>query len=230
MMAGMTAGTTPGINPRTALNIRLYGIIDPLRCQGRDIVPLVKQAAAGGITLLQYRDKTADTRTLVENARAIKQALTGTGIPVLMNDRVDVALAAKLDGVHIGQSDMTPADARRLLGADAIIGLTVKTADQAKVAPLDIIDYACIGGVHATLSKDNPSAIGLEGWVERAAPLRARDPSFPVGAIAGIDETNAADVMAAGADGVAIISGMFMQDDVEAATANLKAILEGATQ
>ncbi|MEL6734853.1 MAG: thiamine phosphate synthase [Pseudomonadota bacterium] len=214
---------------RSNLDIALYGIIDPARCRARPLDDLVRLAVEGGMTLLQYRDKTSDTRTLIANARLIKSALAESSVPLLINDRVDVALAAKADGVHIGQSDMMAADARSLLGADAIIGLTVKTAEQAHTAPLDVIDYACIGGVYATLSKDNPTAIGTAGWQEAAAPLRARAPQFPVGAIAGIDASNAADVMDAGADGVAIISGIFMQDDVRAATRTLSEIVSPYT-
>jgi len=213
---------------RTDLDVRLYGIIDPTRCRERPLDRLARQAVAGGMTLLQYRDKSADTRTLVANARLLKSALEGSGVPLLINDRVDVALASRADGVHIGQNDMSPQDARALLGEGAVVGLTVKTADQASAAPIDVIDYACIGGVYTTLSKDNPTAIGIAGWQQAAAPLRQRAPDFPVGAIAGIDASNAADVMAAGADGIAIISGMFMQDDVRAATEKLSDIVKGA--
>ncbi|MEM1040571.1 MAG: thiamine phosphate synthase [Pseudomonadota bacterium] len=214
---------------RSKLDIALYGIIDTARCAARPLDDLVRLAVEGGVTLLQYRDKTSDTRTLVANARLIKSALTESGVPLLINDRVDVALAAEADGVHIGQSDMMPADARSVLGEAAIIGLTVKTTGQAQAAPLDLIDYACIGGVYATLSKDNPNAIGIEGWQDVAEPLRTRAPQFPVGAIAGIDASNAAGVMEAGADGVAIISGIFMQDDVRAAARTLSEIVSPYT-
>ena len=207
-------------------DISLYGIIDPTRTRGRDLTALVSAAARGGITLLQYRDKLADTRTLIDNARTIKSALAPFGIPLLINDRVDVALAVGAEGVHIGQSDMTPADARRLLGPDAIIGLTIKSEQNAKDAPLDLIDYACIGGVYTTRSKDNPSNIGLDGWRTIAAHFRKAKPQLPVGAIAGIDETNLAKVLTNGADGAAIISAIFMADDVQKATENLKSIVE----
>ena len=109
------------------VDLRLYGILDPERTRGRPLPDLARAAAAGGCTLIQYRDKHAGGRALVETTRALKAALAGTGVPLLVNDRVDVALAAGADGVHLGQSDMHPADARRLLGREAIVGLTLKT-------------------------------------------------------------------------------------------------------
>ncbi len=206
-------------------DISLYAILDPNRTRNRPLVEMAKAAAEGGITLLQYRDKQADIRGLIDNAHQIQSALKPYNIPLLINDRVDVALAVSADGVHLGQSDMPAIDARRLLGQEAIIGLTIKTVEQAKAAPVDLLDYVCIGGVYSTLSKDNPINIGLEGWHKVASHFRNTCPDLPVGAIAGIDETNLADVMNNGADGAAIISAVFMADDVIAATRNLKSIL-----
>lgn len=206
-------------------DISLYAIIDPRRTRGRDLGELVRAAARGGATIFQYRDKEADTRTLVENARMLVAALEPFGVPLLVNDRVDVALAAGAQGVHVGQTDMTPADVRSLIRGDMIVGLTIKNAEQARSAPIDLIDYACIGGVYDTLSKDNPSAIGIDGWQAAAAPLRERKPDLPIGAIAGIDSANAGGILKAGADGIAVISSIFMADDVEAAAAELAAII-----
>ena len=207
-------------------DVSLYGIIDPSRTRDRPLGDLTVAAAEGGITLLQYRDKTANTRTLIDNARIIKAALELYNVPLLINDRVDVALAAGAEGVHVGQSDITPADARRLLGPDAIIGLTIKSVENAQNAPLDLIDYTCIGGVYTTLAKDNPSNIGLDGWHNIAAHFREVVPELPVGAIAGIDASNLDDVLKNGADGAAIISAIFMADDVAAATKELKQITD----
>ncbi len=140
----------------------------------------------------------------------------GGRVPLLVNDRVDLALAAGADGVHLGQSDMHPADARRLLGREAIIGLTVKTAAQADELYRLPIDYACIGGVFATSSKDNPDPpVGLDGLTRILFRARlARGQSLPVGAIAGIGLDNVAEVIAAGADGVAVISSLFKAESV----------------
>jgi len=209
----------------TRCDISLYAIIDPNRCAHRPLPELAAAAARGGVTLMQYRDKTADTRTLVSRAGHIRQALEPYSVPLLINDRVDVALAAQADGVHVGQSDMSTADARRLLGEDAIVGLTLKNKGHAHAAPCELLDYVCIGGVYTTLSKDNPSSIGLAGWSDVAEVVRGRAPDMPVGAIAGIDSSNLAAVLANGADGAAIISAIFMADDVESAARELKSIV-----
>src|SRR5262249_26313038 len=136
------------------LDLRLYALVDPERAEGRPLDDLARRLAAGGATLVQLRDKNGSTRRLVEEARAIRQALRGSGVPLLINDRIDVALAAEADGVHVGQEDLAVDDARRLLGRAAIIGLSVKTMAQAQAAPVDLIDYVAIGGVFATSSKD----------------------------------------------------------------------------
>jgi thiamine-phosphate diphosphorylase len=208
------------------VDLRLYGILDPELTRDRDPVDLVARAVAGGCTLIQYRDKHAEGRRMVTNARALKAALSRTGIPLLINDRIDVALAAEADGVHLGNDDIHATDARRLLGPDAIIGLTVKTVEQADdIAGLPV-NYGCIGGVFATLSKNNPAPpIGLDGL--SCLALRARrSGTMLIGAIAGINETNAGAVIAAGADGVAVISALFMADDPEAEARKLRAAVD----
>ena len=209
------------------LDLRLYALLDPERSAGGDLARLGREVAEGGATLVQLRDKHGTTRRLIAEARAIKQALAPFGVPLLVNDRVDVALAAGADGVHVGQDDMPVEEARRLLGPRAIIGLSIKTIAQAEAAPLEALDYACIGGVFVTLSKDNPDPpIGIAGLKTVLAVLRARAPQFPVGAIAGIDESNAGEVIAAGADGVAVISALSLTADPAAAARRLRAVIE----
>jgi thiamine-phosphate pyrophosphorylase len=150
-------------------------------------------------------------------------------IPLLINDRVDVALAAEADGVHIGQDDMSPADARLLLGKTAIIGLSIKTVEQAKAAPLELLDYVGVGGVYATTSKDTTSPpIGLSGLGAVVQAIRARDPKFPICGIAGINQSNAADVIMQGADGVAVISALSMASDPTVAARDLLSEVDGA--
>src|SRR5690606_5880786 len=138
---------------------------------------------------------------------AIRAALAGTGVPLVVNDRIDVALAAEADGVHLGRDDMDAAMARRLLGPAAIIGLTVKNAADAETATAAPADYACIGGVFETLSKNNPDTpVGLDGFATLRARIAVARPHLPVGAIAGIDASRARQVVRAGASGVAVIS------------------------
>jgi thiamine-phosphate pyrophosphorylase len=211
------------------VDLRLYALVDPERANGLALDDLAARVAQGGATLVQLRDKHGSTRQMVDAARAIKQALHGSGVPLLINDRVDVALAAQADGVHVGQDDMAVTDARRLLGRDAIIGLSIKSVAQANAAPLELLDYVAIGGVFATTSKDNPDPpVGTAGLRSIAATIRARAANFPVCAIAGIDRTNAADVIAAGADGVSVISALSMTPDPAAAARALRGVVEQA--
>jgi thiamine-phosphate pyrophosphorylase len=212
-----------------SLDLRLYALVDPERADGRDLAELARLVAQGGATLVQLRDKHGDTRAMVERARAIKAALAPFDVPLLINDRIDVALAAGADGAHVGQDDMAVDDARRLLGPDAIIGLSVKTVAQAEAAPIDRLDYVGIGGVFATSSKDNPDPpIGPAGLARIAAAFRRRAPDFPLCGIAGIDATNAAEAVAAGADGVAVISALSLVPDPQAAARALLATVDAA--
>ena len=207
------------------VDIRVYAVLDPARCRGRRLGELPEAAARGGATLLQYRDKSASTRSLIEAASEIGRALAPFDVPLLINDRVDVTLAVGCAGVHVGAEDMPAADARRLLGPEAIVGYTVHAAEEADAVPDGILDYASVGGVFATASKHNPQApIGLEG----VRALIGRLPDLPVCAISGIDHTNAAEAIAAGADGIAVISDIFMADDVMAATQRLRGIVDVA--
>lgn len=211
------------------VDLRLYGIIGPEQAGGRALAELVSAAVAGGCTLIQYRDKSASGRSMVERARALKAVLAGTGVPLLVNDRVDVALAAEADGVHLGQDDMHALDARRLLGREAIIGVTVKEPAHADELYRLPVDYACIGGVFATVSKHNPdSPVGLDGLNRLTFRARLAAPGIPVGAIAGIDETNAGAVIGAGADGIAVISAIFGQPDPHFAARRLRGLVDAA--
>jgi thiamine-phosphate pyrophosphorylase len=211
------------------VDLRVYALVDPEHAGGHALADLARLVAHGGATLVQLRDKRSETRRMVEHARAIKAALAPFNIPLLINDRVDVALACSADGVHVGQGDMAVDDARRLLGRDAIIGLSIKTTAQAEAAPVDILDYVGVGGVFATTSKDNTSApIGTAGLARIADILRRRAPGFPVCGIAGIDAGNAADVIAAGADGVAVISALSLKPDPQAAARELRRIVDTA--
>ncbi len=208
------------------LDILLYGIVDPQIARGRSLADLAVAAAKGGATLIQYRAKEASTREMVREAKAIRAALAGTGVPLLINDRIDVALASGADGVHLGADDMELADARRLLGEAAIIGATLKHESELPYLASARIDYACIGGVFATQHKDNADVpLGLDGYRTLREAARAALGDLPIGAIAGITTGNAASVMAAGANGVAVIGAMFASDDVEGATRALRAAL-----
>lgn len=213
------------------VDLRLNAIVDPERANGRDLAELARLCAEGGATLIQLRDKVSETHAMVNEARAIKKALTSLSVPFVVNDRVDVALAAGADGVHLGQNDMAVADARRLLGPGAIIGLSVKNVGEAEAAPIELIDYVGSGGVYVTLSKQQKNApIGPEGLKRIIAVLRDRarrqNKDLPVCGIAGIDAGNAGAVIAAGAEGVAVISALSFSPEPAAAASALRQVVD----
>jgi thiamine-phosphate pyrophosphorylase len=213
------------------IDLRLNAIVDPERSGGHNLADLARLCAEGGATLVQLRDKASDTRAMVEEARAIKKALAPFAVPFVVNDRVDVALAAGAEGVHLGQDDMAVEDARRLLGPDAIIGLSVKNVSEAEAAPVALIDYVGSGGVYVTLSKQQKNApIGPEGLARIVAVLRGRaqkeKKELPICGIAGIDASNAAAVIGAGAGGVAVISALSLASDPTAAARGLRQIVD----
>jgi thiamine-phosphate pyrophosphorylase len=185
-------------------------------------------AAAGGATLLQLRVKGATTPDLVAAAREVAAALEGTGVPLVINDRVDVALLVG-GGVHLGREDMAAADARRVLGSDPIVGVTIHHAHEATALPPAVADYAGLGQVFPTATKASPDPpLGPDGLARLVAAVRGVHPGLPCVAIAGIDAGNAAPVIAAGVDGVAVLSAIFMADEVTAATARLRAAVDAA--
>lgn len=209
------------------LDLTLYGVLDPAQCGGRSLVDLAAAAVRGGVTAIQLRDKIGDARAIIEAVAALKASLVGTGVPIIVNDRVDVAHAAGADGVHVGQDDLPPAAACALLGPEAIVGVTVRTDDEARATDLEPADYVGLGGVFATASKINETApIGTEGVARIGAILRSRKPGIGILAIAGIDKTNAASVISAGADGVAVLSALFGADDPAAAAKDLRGVID----
>lgn len=188
---------------------------------------VVREAVAGGITMVQVREKQGDIRTFIQRALTIKMVLqqayiaTGHHIPLIINDRVDIALAVDADGVHLGQSDMPVALARQLLGQDKLIGLSIETEQQLLDSATLPIDYIGLSAIFATATKNNLiTHWGITG-LQRAATIS----QFPIVAIGGINHTNLSSVMAAGADGVAIVSAISHADDPRQAAAGILATL-----
>jgi thiamine-phosphate pyrophosphorylase len=207
-----------------ALDLSVYAIADTARSTRNtdELVALCKAAVSGGAGLLQLRDKDSETAVMIGHARALVEAFRASPVPVLINDRVDVCLAASADGVHLGQDDMSLADARRLLGPRAIIGVTIRTLAEAEETELSSADYAAIGGVFVTASKQNETPpLGLSGLKQLAGVLHRRHPHLPLCAIAGITAENAADVVSQGVSGVAVISEIFRAKDPRQATMTL---------
>src|SRR5262249_28369872 len=146
-----------------AVDLRLYALVDPAVAGGRTLVDLARRLTASA-TLVQLRDKHGSTRAMIAETRDLRAVLEPEGIPLLVNDRVDVALAAEADGVHIGQDDMAVPDARLLLGRNAIIGLSGKTGGQAEAAPLRLLDYfAGWGGFGHHAEGECQAAVGPQG-------------------------------------------------------------------
>jgi thiamine-phosphate pyrophosphorylase len=213
---------------KLTVDLRLYAIVDPETAGGHALPDLARMVAAGGATVVQLRDKIHDAAEMITLARAIKAALPA-GVPLIVNDRVDVAREAGADGVHLGQEDTSVVAARELLGPGPFIGLSIKTVEQARAAPLGVLDYVGIGGVFATTSKNNTSApIGPAGLARIVKVFRERIGNFPTCGIAGIGVDNAEQVIAAGADGVAVISALSRAHDPAGAARELRAIVDAA--
>ncbi|SFU52594.1 thiamine phosphate synthase [Halomonas korlensis] len=195
------------------LDLSLYLITDPSLCAEHGLLETVVAAVRGGVTVVQLRDKYASEPELVAQARRLKTALAGTGVPLIINDRLEVALAVGADGLHIGQDDGDVLEARQALGPDAILGLSVQTQEQLARVDSSRLDYLGLGPVFATSSKgDHAQPIGFEGL----ATLAAASP-LPAVAIGGLKAEHAAAVRAAGAQGAAVISAICGQPDPEAA-------------
>jgi thiamine-phosphate pyrophosphorylase len=201
--------------------LRLYLVTDAVLCTTPDLVTTVRLAVANGVTMVQLREKTATTAQRVQMALALKEALAGTGVPLVVNDDVAAAVAADVDGAHMGQGDMSIAQARALLGPDKILGLSCETSQAVQAADPALVDYLGLGPVFGTATKtDHAQPIGLDGL----AQLVALSP-LPNVAIGGLKATHIGDVHKSGADGMAVVSAICGQADPAAATRAFKALI-----
>jgi thiamine-phosphate pyrophosphorylase len=205
------------------LDPTLYLVTDPGLGGGRPLPEIVAAAVRGGVTLVQLRDKQAEGRALLAQACALRDLLAPLGVPLLVNDRADVAHAAGV-GVHLGQSDLPAEAARAMLGPDAIVGVSLDQVEQARAADPGIVDYVAFGPFAATATKGDA---GPPVGAARLAEVRALT-ALPLVAIGGIGPANAAAAIAAGADGVAIVSALMAAPDPQAAARELRQIIEAA--
>lgn len=214
-----------GLSPRLGLDPTLCLVADSAIIKGRTLAELVAAAVAGGATMVQLRDKRDDARRFVEDARHLHELLVPLGIPLVINDRVDIAAAVGAEGIHLGQSDLPPADARRILGDGAIIGMSVTNEAEAADADPAIVDYLGVGPVFATATKSDAAApLGAAG----VAAIRARAPSLPLMAIGGLNaETLPALPDTVPIDGIAVVSALCTASDPQAVAAQLRALAEG---
>jgi len=187
----------------------LYLVTDRILAKGRPIEFIVEQAVKGGATMVQLREKNCTTLYFVNLAILIKKLLVSYHIPLIINDRLDVALASEADGLHIGQEDMPCFIARKILGKDKIIGLSVENIDQAKEANIFDVDYIGLSPVFVTGTKPElANALGLEG-IRKIASFS----KHCMVAIGGINAKNAAEILKAGANGLAVVSAIVSADD-----------------
>jgi thiamine-phosphate pyrophosphorylase len=212
-MQRLSAGTVK------AAAYALYLVTDEGLSRGRGQLSIVEAAIRGGVTMVQYRQKQASTRRMIDEAAALCRLCRDAGVPFIVNDRIDVALAVDADGVHVGQDDMPASRARRLVGRDMILGISAGSEAEALKAVEDGADYIGASPVFATPTKpDAPPPLGIEG-------LRrlCRAVAIPVVAIGGMSAGNAAAMREAGAAGIAVVSAIVAADDVEAASRALSA-------
>jgi len=202
-------------------DLSLYLVTDRGLSLGRTTCDIVREAIAGGVTCVQLREKDCSTRQFIEEARLLKAILQHVGIPLIINDRLDVALAVGADGIHLGQKDMSIADARRLAGSTFVIGISAESLEDAVRAEAEGADYIGISPVFATATKkDAATPLGLDGI------RRIREAvSLPLVGIGGITADNAAAVIAAGADGVAVVSAIVAASCPRTAAADLKHLI-----
>lgn len=207
-------------------DLLVYLVTDRSLCLGRPLEEVVAQAAEGGCTMVQLREKTADTGEFVELARALHKLLKPLSIPLLINDRVDVALAAGVEGVHVGQSDMRPEDVRRILGPDAILGLSVDTEAELLDAQNRPVDYLGIGPAYPTQTKKDVKG---SPWGPEGLRRAVRQSAIPLVAIGGVQRDNVRAVAGSGVAGIAVVSAICSASSpAEAARELAYAMKEGA--
>ncbi len=201
-------------------SLRLCLVTDRGLAAGRSVVENALAAAHGGATLVQLREKEATTRAFVDEARALKAALAPLGVPLAINDRLDVALAIDADGLHVGQDDMPVAEARRLMGPGKFIGLSITAVEQVLRPDAQAADYLGVGPIYAQRTKEDAAApLGIEG-LRRARSLTRK----PIVAIGGLTPDNSAFALAAGANGLAVVSAIVAAADPEAAARRFMAL------
>jgi thiamine-phosphate pyrophosphorylase len=209
-------------SPAPAATYLLYLVTDAGLSRGRSHLQIVEAAVRGGVTIVQYREKDSPTRRMIEEAAALLALCRAAGVPFIVNDRVDVALAVDADGVHVGQDDMPASLARRLIGRKKILGVSAGSVAEARKAVDDGADYIGASPVFSTPTKpDAPTPLEVGGLRAMSGAV-----AVPVIAIGGINRGNAGDMMRAGAVGIAVVSAIVGAEDVEAAARSLREVVE----
>ncbi|OXM85904.1 thiamine phosphate synthase [Paenibacillus rigui] len=200
----------------------LYLVLGLHEQEGRSALEIAREAIAGGVTFVQLREKNAPLRQVLEQGIQLRELCRNHGIPFVVNDRVDVAILLDADGVHVGQDDLPGLEARKLLGDDKIVGISAGTLEEAEWAMEQGADYLGVGAIYATFTKqDAGAAIGTDLLRE----VKGRW-NIPVVGIGGITRGNAPEVMAAGADGIAVVSAITKQSNPQIAASELRGIVD----
>jgi len=202
-------------------SLLLYAVTDRSRLVDKSLSWYIREAAEGGITLLQLREKNMPHDEFLAEAREIKGLCAELDLPLIINDDVDIAIACGADGVHVGQSDMEAGAVRSRVGPDMIIGVSAQTVEQAILAEKHGADYLGVGAVFSTSTKADADDVSLETLREICSAV-----SIPVVAIGGIGERNIAQLQGTGIDGVSVVSAIFSQKDPRAAAEKLRALCE----
>ena len=205
----------------TKESLLLYAITDRSWLNGRTLYSQVEEALEGGATFLQLREKNLDDGHFLEEARELQALCRRYGVPFIVNDNVDVALAMRADGIHVGQSDMEAGDVRKLLGPDKILGVSAQTVEQALLAEQRGADYLGVGAVFPTGSKDDADDVSRETLKAICSAV-----SIPVVAIGGISQNNVMQLKGSGICGIAVISAIFAQKDIKAAAMKLRELTQ----
>ncbi len=200
--------------------MRLYAVTDKSWLSGESLYQQVEQVLKGGATLLQLREKGLSKEEFIEEARQLKKLCSQYQVPLIINDSVEVALAVDADGVHLGQQDMNPIQARKQLGNNKIIGVSAHNPQEAQLAQQQGADYLGAGAVFGSSTKTDAGLLSKESLKEICDSV-----SIPVVAIGGITAENLWQLEGTGIAGVAVISAVFAQQDIEKATRNLKTML-----
>ncbi|MFN2342711.1 MAG: thiamine phosphate synthase [Desulfonatronovibrio sp.] len=189
---------------KTGIDYSLYLVTDQDLCLGRNLINVVMEAVQGGVNVVQIREKNSETRDFYELARAMKQSLKGKNVPLIINDRVDVAMAVDADGVHAGQKDLPCSVIRQILGPDKIIGVSINTCEQIHEALEQGADYLSLSPVYPTPTKtDTTEPFGINGLI-KARKMTTK----PLITIGGINKSNIGEIMGTGMDGIALVSAI----------------------
>lgn len=197
----------------------LYAVTDRTWLKGRTLADVVEEAIKAGVTFLQLREKNLEYDAFLQLAKEIKCVTDKYKIPYVINDNVQVAMAAGADGVHVGQGDMSPKDVRKIIGPDKILGVSAQTVEQAVLAEESGADYIGVGSVFPTSTKLDAESVSLETLKEICKAV-----SIPVVAIGGINKDNAIKLAGSGIDGIAVVSAIFAREDIASAARELREV------